>query len=162
MSPVEYWLASESIPSLRRVPDDLSPKCSLAQFMLKCKHCFTAGLTMPAAGTTHKLLTALVLQIQAIAHCFPAPPDLQGDPQLVSTQGEQQHLLAAAQRQLQGERAATVAAATARRLAGTEGSSPAAGWVAALLSNFWPLCDCLHAASVRRPWAGLALCYDVL
>ena len=94
---------------------------------------------MSAASTTRNLLAVLVLQIQAIAHSFPAPPDLQVDPPLVSTQGEQQQLLAAAQRQLQGERAATVAAATARRLAGAEGSAPAAGWVLALLSQFWPL-----------------------
>ena len=98
---------------------------------------------MPAAGATHKLVAALVLQVQAIAHCFPAPPDLQGDPQLVSTQGEQQQLLAAAQRQLQGERAATVAAATARRLAGAEGSSPAAGWVLAILKADSDLCTLL-------------------
>ena len=105
---------------------------------------------MPAAGTTPRLLAVLVLQIQTIAHCFPAPPDLQVEPPLVSTQVEQQQLLAAAQRQLQGERAATVAAATARRLAGAEGGVPAAGWVLALVSRLGSLRDCLHVAMLGR------------
>ena len=139
---MEYWLASDLPPSLLPVLDDLSSRSSLAQLMLSCKHCLRAGLAMPAAGAPHRLVAVPGLQIQTIAHCFPAPPDLQVDHQLVSTQGEQQQLLAAAQRQLQGERAATVAAATARRLAGAEGSAPAAGWVLAALNRFWPPYDC--------------------
>ena len=94
---------------------------------------------MPCGRHTHDLLAVLVLQIQVIAHCFPAPVNLHADRQLVSTEGEQHQLLAAAQRQLQGERAATVAAATARRLTAADGSAPAAGWVLALLSSTGPL-----------------------